>query len=165
MEPRVKPRRRYGSIICGGVIAMSGMMKKIFIALTVILIAGCGGDNAFTPVSSSDAGGETPGPTASTISLAATQSSVKSDNSNSATVLDACNAALSGVTVTFSTSGGQLSASSATTNTQGQATVVFGSGTSDPSNRTATVTAAISRVTPVQIPIVVSGSTVTVSSD
>jgi len=148
---------------------MSGMMKKIFIALTVILIAGCGGDNAFTPVSSSDGGGETPGPTASTISLATTQSSVKSDNSNSATitatVLDASNAALSGVTVTFSTSGGQLSASSATTNTQGQATVVFGSGTSDPSNRTATVTAAVSGVTPVQIPIVVSGSTVTVSSD
>lgn len=148
--------------------AMAGMIKKLFVALTIALVAGCGGDNAFSPVSS-PSGGSPTGPKASNISLSTTQNSVKSDNSNNAsitaTVLDASNAALPGIAVAFSASGGQLSASSATTNAQGQATVVFASGTSDPANRTATVTANAAGLTPVQIPVVVNGSTISIVSD
>ena len=147
---------------------MKSMINKIAILLIIVMIGGCGGSDAFSSASSTSSGGTTTSSVTS-ISLATTSTSVKSDNSNSATVtatvLDTSNAAVSGVTVTFSTSGGQLSASSAVTDDSGQAAVVFSSGTSDPTNRTATVTATVSGVTPVQIPIIVTGSTLTIASD
>lgn len=144
-------------------------IKNVIVLLIMAMVAGCGGSGAFTQATSTGSGGGTSGVTVTSLSLATTQTSVKSDNSNSATitatVLDANNAAVSGATVAFSASGGQLSAASATTDALGQATVVFSSGTADPTNRTATVTATASGVTPVQIPIIVTGSTVAITSD
>jgi len=146
---------------------MKSMINKIAVLLIMVTVAGCGGNDAFTTQTTTTTGTTTS--TAASVSLATTTANVKSDNSNSATitvtVLDTNNAAVSGVAVAFNTSGGQLSAASATTDDSGQASVIFSSGTSDPTNRTATVTATVSGITPVQIPIVVSGSTLTITSD
>ncbi len=149
---------------------MNSMINRIVIILMIGIVAGCGGGGAFTQASSTTgAGGGTTTSMAASVSLASTQTSVKSDNSNNATitatVLDADKAAVSGVVVAFSASGGQLSAASATTDALGQASVVFSSGSADPTNRTATVTATPAGLTPVQIPIIVSGSTVAITSD
>ena len=147
---------------------MNSMINRIAIILIIGMVAGCGGGGAFTQSNTTGAGGTTTS-TAASVSLAATQTSVKSDNSNNATitatVLDANKAAVSGVTVAFSASGGQLSAASATTDALGQASVVFSSGSADPTNRTATVTATPAGLTPAQIPIIVSGSTLAITSD
>jgi len=147
---------------------MKSIISKITVLLIMAMVAGCGGTDAFTSQTTTTTS-TTTSSTAATVSLATTSANVKSDNSNSATitatVLDTNNAAVSGVTVAFNTSGGQLSASSATTDDSGQASVIFSSGTSDPTNRTATVTATVSGITAVQIPIVVSGSTLAITSD
>ena len=107
--------------------------------------------------------------TPASLSLGLSQTSVKSDNSDSstitATVLDSNNAALEGIVVAFSANGGQISASSGTTNASGQATITFSSGTTDPSNRTATITATVAGLTPETIPIGITGSTLALSTD
>jgi protocatechuate 3,4-dioxygenase beta subunit len=147
---------------------MNSIINRIAMLLMMAVMAGCGGSGAFTQSSNTSGVSGTTTTTANSVSLSTTQTSVKSDNSDSATVtatvLDANNAAVAGVTVAFSASGGQLSAASATTDALGQATVVFSAGTTDPSNRTATVTATVAGVSPVQIPIIVKGSTVTISA-
>jgi len=107
--------------------------------------------------------------TPASLSLGLSQTSVKSDNSDSstitATVLDVDKAALEGIVVAFSASGGQISASSAETDANGQAQITFSSGTTDPANRTVTITATVSGLTPETIPIEVTGSTLTLSTD
>jgi len=146
---------------------MNSTINRIAIMLMIGIVAGCGGSGAFTQSSSTPAvsGGTS---TATSVSLGTTQTSVKSDNSDSATitatVLDANNAAVAGATIAFSASGGQLSAATAMTDALGHATVLFSSGTTDPTNRTATVTATVSGVSPVQIPIIVKGSTLSISA-
>ena len=143
--------------------------------LTVSLIAGTTAGTATVVCSSSGVtqnvtvqftgGAGTP----ASLSLGLSQTSVKSDNSDSstitATVLDSNNAALEGIVVAFSASGGQISASSAKTNASGQATITFSSGTTDPSNRTATITATVAGLTPETIPIEITGSALTLSTD
>ncbi len=102
-----------------------------------------------------------------TLSLSASQTSVLSDNSDSATitaiVLDDNNAVVEGVRVTFSTSGGQLSASTAITDANGEAKINFSAGTVEQSNQTVTITATVTNLTPRQIPIQVTGTTITLS--
>lgn len=130
------------------------------------LLSACGGggsgNSSTTPVAP-----VTPVPTASAISLGATLTTVASDNSNSttitATVVDASNAAVSGVTITFSADTGFLSLASAVSDASGKATVTFSSGTSNPSSRTATITATASGKS-TQIPIRISGAVVTLAS-
>jgi len=102
-----------------------------------------------------------------TLSLSTSQASVLSDNSDSATitaiVLDDNNAVVEGVRVTFSTSGGQLSASTAITDANGEAKINFSAGTVEQSNQTVTITATVTNLTPRQIPIQVTGTTITLS--
>jgi len=102
------------------------------------------------------------------LSLSVSQTSVKSDNSDSstvtATVLDINNAALEGVLVSFSATGGQLSAASAQTNASGQAQITFSSGTTDRSNRTVTITATVTGLAPQSIPVQIVGSTLTITA-
>ena len=111
--------------------------------------------------------GITTGATVALVSLSASATTVASDNSTTSTisaiVLDGSNAALPGVTVTFSASTGVLSVGSAVTDSTGKATVTFSSGTTNPATRTATITATASGKT-TQIPIVIAGATVTVTS-
>ena len=103
------------------------------------------------------------------ISLATSQIAVKSDNQEQATisaiVLDKYNSVLKDINVIFRASDGQLSASSVKTDEKGQASTKFSSGSHDKTNRTVTVTAETGGLTPVQIPIVITGSSVALEAD
>ena len=99
------------------------------------------------------------------IDIAASPASIKTDNSTTSTItvnaLSAGNAILSGVTVNLSTDTGVLSAPTITT----PATVILSCGGTNKANRTATITATVGTLTPVQIPVQIIGSTITVLSD
>ena len=102
------------------------------------------------------------------LSLATSQASVKSDNSDSATItatlLDGGNAPIFDYIVAFSADTGIISSSSATTDESGEAKVTFSSGTTDPINRTALITATAGTLT-ADIPVQILGSTLTLSTD
>jgi len=108
-------------------------------------------------------------PVASVLSLSLSQTSVQSDNSDTATVtatvLDTSNAVLPGRSVSFKANGGQLSSATGETDANGQSSVDFSSGTADRSNQVATVSATVAGLSPVQIPIQITGSTLTLSTD
>ncbi len=109
-------------------------------------------------------------PTPASISLGLSQATVKSDNSDSstitATVLDSNFAVIEGIMVTFISDGGQLSAPTADTDENGEASVNFSSGTTDRSNRVIIVTAMVSGLAlDAQIPIQVTGTTLTLTTD
>ena len=91
---------------------------------------------------------------------------MKTDDSNSitvtASVLDASNAAVEGVTVQFSTTTGALSVASAVTDSSGTATVDFHCGLVDQSNRQALITATLGELT-ASVPVQILGTTVTVT--
>ncbi|KPA18050.1 Ig domain-containing protein [Candidatus Magnetomorum sp. HK-1] len=105
----------------------------------------------------------------SKMSISTTQTSVKSDNSDEATieviVLDENNFVLPGVKVFFNASGGQLKIIKDITDDNGKATALFSSGTVDRKNHTVAISANINGLSPVQIPIRISGSTVIIESD
>ncbi len=104
----------------------------------------------------------------STMSLSTSKISVTSNNAEqakiTATLLDVNNAVYPSAFVRFKADGGQLSQSSVTSDENGEASIFFSSGSSDPSNRIATVT-AISGSLEKQIPIQVIGSSVIVKSN
>ncbi|MCX5850755.1 MAG: Ig-like domain-containing protein, partial [Deltaproteobacteria bacterium] len=101
------------------------------------------------------------------ISLATTKTSVKSDNSDSATVtatvLNSSYAVVPGVTVVFTADGGSISASSAETDASGLAQITFKSGTVDKGNKTVTIIARVSGLQS-QIPLKIVGSTLTLAT-
>lgn len=148
-------------------IKISSKARSLFgLWLVATLLSACGGGGSGTttpPVSVTP-----PPPVASALSLSASATSVKSDNSNTATItataLTASNAALSGVAVTFSADTGILSAGSVTTDAAGKAQVTFSSGTTNASSRIATITATAGTITS-QIPIKITGSTISLSSN
>lgn len=151
---------------------MLNMIKMTGLFLMIAALSACGGGDGFS-------GGGTTEPeqppsdsnsaVTAAVSLSTSQVSIKSDNSDNATitatVLDANNAVVPGVAVAFSASGGQLTASAAQTDALGKATVILSSGTADPSNRIATVTATVTGITPAQIPVQISGSTITIATN
>lgn len=108
------------------------------------------------------------GTQASQITIGTSRTSVRSDNSETATLtvtaLSSDNVVVPGVTVNFSASGGQLSAASMVTDSEGKATVNFSSGNQDKSNRTVTITATASGVADKQIPIQIVDSSVLLES-
>jgi hypothetical protein len=106
------------------------------------------------------------------VSLGASTNSVKSDNSDSteitAVVLDEARGPVKGITVSFSTvaedgtmGAGQLSASSMVTDENGEVVVNFSSGIGDKRNQAVTIMATVDGLASRQIPIQVSGTTVT----
>ncbi|MDX8388894.1 MAG: Ig domain-containing protein, partial [Mariprofundaceae bacterium] len=137
-------------------------------SITVNLLSNLGGGG----------GGATPAPTSTPtqIALGTDMVSVKSDNSNfatiTATVLDANNAAVVNAVVDFTstpvppgTSGGQLSAAVATTDASGNAVITFKAGLLDKTNGTVNITATIQgTATTITLPIQIAGSTVTLAS-
>lgn len=144
----------------------SSRSVRLFVMVMVSgLLGACGGGGSGTTTTPTPP--VAPPPVAAAISLSASATSVASDNSTSttiaATVVDASNAAVAGVTVAFSADTGFLSTASAVSDASGKATVTFSSGTSNPSSRTATITATASGKS-TQIPIRISGATVTVAS-
>lgn len=102
------------------------------------------------------------------LALSLSQISVKTDNSDSttitATVLDEDFAVIPGIPVSFTSDGGQLSLSLAETDENGQAKVVFSSGSIDKSNRIVNITAKVAKLDSKVIPVQVTGSTLTLSN-
>lgn len=101
------------------------------------------------------------------VGLTTSATSVPSNNTAPATitasVLDASSAAVEGITVQFSATGGKLSASSAVTDVNGDAVVKFSSGNIERSNRVASVTATVGSLAK-QLPVQIVGSTITMSA-
>jgi len=103
------------------------------------------------------------------LSLSLSQVSVKSDNSDSATVyatlLDSNYAVIEGETVSFTATGGQISSTTSVTDANGRASIAFSSGTYDPTNQTVQVSASVTGLAAVQIPVQVTGSVLSLSTD
>lgn len=155
-------------------ISNTKLHKALFLIMLyfalLFLLSGCGGSkDAVTSSSSSSSSSTTPViATPASIKLSASPISVKSDDSSTATitatVLDSSNAAIQGLTVTFSATGGKLSAASAVSDASGRAQVTFSSGTVDQTNRVVMITGVGGSLTS-QIPVTISGSTLELSTD
>lgn len=105
----------------------------------------------------------------SSLSIAASSTSVKSDNSDNATItvtaLNAGNVVVPGIVVNFAADGGALGFAQATTNASGQATVTFSAGSANQNNRTVNVTASAAGATSVSIPVQVTGSSLALATN
>jgi len=92
----------------------------MFCLIFILGLSGCGENASDPPKAAAAAAG---GVTVSTVSLGTDATTVKSDNSSgatiTATVLDAANAVIEGMTVAFTATGGTLSASSVKTDASG----------------------------------------------
>jgi Bacterial Ig-like domain (group 1) len=147
----------------------------ILIIFMTFLSAGCGSSGG----GGSDGGGSDSGDSTAEengdttvvlgkISLATSQVSVRSDNLDiatiTATVLDTNNAVVEGVTVSFSANDGEISFASVDTGKKGKAEIEFSSGI-DKTNRVATIIAQVTGLSPVQIPIQITGTTILLSTD
>ena len=142
----------------------------LFIAFFSFQITGCGsseGDSTTTDTNGDDTNGDIT-VVLDKISLGTSQVSVMSDNLDFATitstVLDTNNAVVEGVTVSFSANDGQISYASVDTDENGKAEITFSSGT-DKSSRVATITAQVTGLSTVQIPIQITGTTISLSTD
>ena len=106
------------------------MRKLKFVAwLSAALLAACGGGNTLTGPGS----GGTGNTTVATITVTSSTTSIAADGSDSATITavakDASNVLVSGVTMSFATSGGDLAVTQATTDSSGRATATLSAGT------------------------------------
>ncbi|MBW2310538.1 MAG: Ig-like domain-containing protein [Deltaproteobacteria bacterium] len=138
------------------------LLFALLIAVLSLTLTACFSDEE-TPTTA-----VTAGLTAGSLTLRVSQTTVKSDNSDSATitatVLDSTNAVMEGVTVTFTATGGQFNTSSSiATDSSGEAPIEFSSG-ADTSNQTVTITATVSGLTAKQVPIQITGSTITLTA-
>ncbi len=149
-------------------------LMVILILSAVVLLVSCGsssgGDDSEVVVGTPPAEEEEGIAASAFISLATSQITVQSDNSDSATitatVLDENRAVMQGDTVSFSADGGQISASAVVTDEDGQAPILFSAGTaSGGTGQIVAITAVVGELDPVQIPIQVVGTTVVLSTD
>ena len=145
-------------------------MKKCFQYLILFPLMVCVLSFFASCGSSGGGGGDAPGePKPASLSLGLSQITINSDNSDSAvvtaTVLDKSNAVISGVTVKFNSSGGQLSSPSVDTDENGGASVTFKSGTADRSNQIVSVTATVAGLDSRQVPVQVIGTTIELFTD
>ena len=156
---------RYGLMV---ILIMSAM------ALLVSCGSSSGGDDSEvvvgTPPAEEEGEEEEEGIAAAAfISLATSQTTVQSDNSDdatiTATVLDEHRAVMQGETVSFSADGGQISASSVVTDEDGQVQITFSAGTASGGvSQVVTITAVVAGLT-TTIPIQVVGTTVVLTTD
>ncbi|QEP43157.1 hypothetical protein D5085_08555 [Ectothiorhodospiraceae bacterium BW-2] len=107
---------------------------------------------------------------AAELTIATDKVAVLSDGNDRATLTvtakNSEGAVLPGVIVTFATTGGELSHAQLTTDDSGKAQVTFAANLAEPANQTETITATASGVTGgTSIPIRITGSSVTISSD
>lgn len=141
----------------------------LLLAASVAMLSGCGGGGAAAGTAAAAAAAASGAPTIpvnDAIALSTSVTSIKTDNSNSATLtatVTLTNALAQGVPVTFSTTSGNLSALTATSDATGKATVTLFSGASDFSNRTATITATAGGKS-ASIPVLISGSTLSMAA-
>lgn len=140
------------------------LLTVLMLVVTAGLFAGLAGCGASGPSSTTTAANTN----AAAISLSTTAASVKSDNSDSATItataLTSGNSVVSGVAMTFSSTAGQISTASGTSDNSGKVTFSFSGGTAG-FNRTATITATIAGTSVSgSIPVQITGSTLTLSA-
>ena len=148
----------------------AGVTASLLLATSVALLAGCGGGGGSAPSTTPPGSGPGTGTTVtavvSSLSLGTSAISIKTDNSTSATLtatpIDASNAAMADVTVSFATTSGVLSDSTKKSGLNGVASVTLSSGSIDSSNRTATVTVTAGGKT-ASIPVLINGSTLTLT--
>lgn len=130
----------------------------LLLAAVIVLLSACSDNVATTTTTTITA------TTPAGLALGTSTNIILTDNSTAATLtatlVDSSNAVMSGEIISFSTSSGNLNASSATTDANGQAQVSLRSGLADFSNRTATVTASVAGVASASVPILIRGSTV-----
>jgi adhesin/invasin len=147
----------------------------VLLGFTLLALAGCGGGSSGcdkltggTGTTGTGCTTTTPTQTPATVTVSTTAASLPGDGSASATitavVTDSTGAAVSGVTVTFSTSAGTLSASTGTTGSTGQATTsLTASGVA--TGTAITVTAAAGTVSgKTTVTVATSGGTSNVAS-
>ncbi len=151
---------------------MRSFHKKQFIVLTTLLIialiVGCGSGR-----SDSDNGGNGDDTqtqlTVESLSLSTDKTSVPTDNSNPANikaqVKSPNNVGVGNSTVEFSATDGLLSKSKVITDSNGIASVEFSSGTSSATNKVATITASVSGADNKQIPIKMTGTSMTLEPE
>jgi hypothetical protein len=132
-------------------------MKKLFsmaaLAAVTTLLAACGGD-AFQGASTGDStgggGGNTTTSTVASLTVTTSTATIPSDGSASATITvvakDKNSAAVTGATIGFSASSGNITAGSSTTDTTGTVTATLAAG-SAAAGATITVTATSGSVT------------------
>ncbi|MDO8263851.1 MAG: Ig-like domain-containing protein [Gallionella sp.] len=136
--------------------------RNIFFLCAIgAILTGCG--------AGTQGSGTATGATAMGLTIATSKTTLKSDNSESATItvtaLSSGNVVAPGIPINFSADGGSLSAPSAVTDANGQASVSINPGSANQGNRTVTVSATASGVvTPVLAPIQITGSGVTLST-
>jgi hypothetical protein len=141
------------------------MKKTWYLIMIVFLLL------SFTGCTAVDEGGDadTGTPGASLVTVFSDTLSINSNGEDmaliTATVLDSNNGALEGVTVRFTADSGQLSSSTATTDSSGNATVQLSAGSLDRSNRNITVTAAVIGVENDFTIVQVTGTTVQANLD
>ena len=111
-----------------------------------------------------------PSTTPASVGISADVTSVQADGTSvstvTVTVLDAANTVVENATVTFGVTGGQIDKYSVVTDANGQAVVSFSAGV-DKVNKTVMITAVVANSSPVlsaQIPMQITGSTVSLSS-
>ncbi len=136
----------------------------IFAALT--LISSCSGGG--TPQQTAGGGGGGGGGTTNaSLTLALSQATVQTDNADSATitatVLDAANVPVEGESISFATTGGMITASSADTDANGEAIIELKSGPIKV-NQTVTVTASCTTAGTQTIPIQIAGTSLTLAA-
>jgi len=165
-----------------GVVLMRNFRTVLLLLSVMMLLPACSGDSfvsgniAAGTGAAGTAGGAAciadptlPGctVTANFLSLRLSQQQVNSDGQDtttiSATVLDTNRAAIEGVQVNFSANLGKLSTSVSFTDALGIATVDFSADPGDPSNQVATITATITGVGAVTIPVEIIGTTLEIT--
>lgn len=142
--------------------SLTKILASLLLAAT---LASCG-DNV--PSAGTTTTTVTPTPTAPAgLALGTSTNFIVTDNATAATLtatlVDSSNAVMEGVPVSFSTTSGNLNASTATTDASGQAIVTLKSGLADFSNRTATVTASVTGVASASVPVLIRGSTISLT--
>lgn len=146
----------------------AAFLLTIFICL---LLTGCGADGSKSVTQSpvvpeTPGSGETPGQTESPavayLAIGASSLSLKTDGNDSTeisvTALDEKRVPLASIPVSFSTTGGQISASSVQTDTSGKASITFSTGLFEKTNQVVTVTAGTTNGKQASIPIKIGGS-------
>ena len=150
-------------------------MTLLLFAAFGLFLAACSGGGTPPAKDSGSTGGGTPPPTTPpstpptyTLSLSIDKLSILANNTDSATatatLLDNLNVPLKDATITFATTGGQINASSVTTDTNGVAAIIVKSGpikTNQTINISASATYAQAQTTQISI----TGTTLTLSTD
>ncbi len=128
----------------------------------LVLLTACGGEGAKRDVPAPPATAET---TAAAFSVIVSSSEIKTGTSDSVTIKalakDAGNAAVANVPVGFSSTGGLLSASSATTDATGFASVTLSAG-DDIANKTFTITTVVNGKTVATSDIALTGTALSI---